>query len=374
MSTDDDVRSVLAALSCYVGYTLPPQVAGAAEANALPVGGWVFPDDQPHPVNDAPPAGDLITFGQALRERATAAGLHLLVRGDSGWPAGTGCDALPCLWVRGNPQVADQLRRAVTVTGSAAPSEYGMYVAADITAGLLAAGWTAVTALQLGIDYTVTTALRTAGTLRPVLVSTAGLDGDLPYNYQRIAETAAPDGSLISPFPPGCRRSGARQAAVAWLLGTLTAATLIVEARRDDPVLRCAMAAVAAGRPVFAVPGHVQAAMSAGCHDWIASGAARLAFDSGSVVTALTAHTTPGQPAGFDSGELYRVAGTAEWDEGWWHAKDIPPFYVPASSHNEAAERAFEVLFTASRAGATLNAGVYAPDGTYHAVQVSTTD
>ncbi|WP_433616848.1 DNA-processing protein DprA [Dactylosporangium sp. CA-139114] len=372
MIIDENVRNVLAALSWFVGYAPPPDAAGVLQAHDLPVTAWAFPENQPFPIGDASSVGDLAAFGQALRDRAEQTGLHLLVRGDQGWPAGTGCDVLPCLWVRGDPQVARLVQRAVTLTGSSAPSEYGLFVAEQLTTGLAAAGWTAVTGVRLGADYAVTSALRTAAVVRPVLVSGAGLDGDLPYVYERIADTAARRGALISPFPPGCPPSDARSAVVASLLGTLTAATVVVEARRGDPVLACAAAAAASGRPVCAVPGHVGSMLSAGCHDLLAAGAAHLVTDAASVLAALTA-PSPGRPAGFDSGELYRVSGTAGWDDGWWHAKTVPPFYVASDSHHNAADQAFQVLFTAPKPGATLTAGVYGPDGTYQAVEVSTT-
>ena len=44
---NDEIRSVRAALSLYVGGALPPDLEGTADANGLPTGGWVFSPSAP---------------------------------------------------------------------------------------------------------------------------------------------------------------------------------------------------------------------------------------------------------------------------------------------------------------------------------------
>jgi hypothetical protein len=102
----------------------------------------------------------------------------------------------------------------------------------------------------------------------------------------------------------------------------------------------------------------------------IASGTARLVGSAADVIAALTGHPSP-----VDGGrQRYRITASASFDDGRWHTRTVPDFFVYAHSAYEAADHAHQVVFAADphARGATLNAGVYGPDG-YQAVQVSST-
>ena len=139
MPDDDDLRDVLAAMSYYVGRPRPahlpdmPPMYSPAPADEASYLAWV---------QRAPRTGSHVVefrrFGRLPRQRAEDHGIALLTRGDHGWPAQTGIHALPCLWVRGNPDVAALLGTAITTTGARAGTDEGRHVTAEM-AGPLAA-------------------------------------------------------------------------------------------------------------------------------------------------------------------------------------------------------------------------------------------
>lgn len=136
---DDDLRDVLAAVSYYVGRPRPahlpdvPPMYSPAPAYEAPYQAWVQ-----RAAGTGSRAVEFRRFGRLLRQRAEDHGIALLTRGDHGWPAHTGIHALPCLWVRGNPDVAALLGTAITTTGARAGTDEGRHVTAEM-AGPLAA-------------------------------------------------------------------------------------------------------------------------------------------------------------------------------------------------------------------------------------------
>ncbi|MFK3983104.1 DNA-processing protein DprA [Micromonospora sp. NPDC050397] len=370
MSTDDHVfRSVRAALSLYVGGALPEDLRGTAEAHGLPTDGWVFPQELAT-TSDAgiDPPTDLLALGGLLLDQARQAGVTQLVPGDPGWPAGTGCDVLPCLWVIGDADVAGLLREAITVTGTPGGTPYGKQAVTDMAYALATYGWTVAAGAATGTDAHAALAARAAG--RPVLlVAGNGLDQPYPAELNGLLADVAKHGALVSAFPPGCPRSRARWAVQERLLGSLTKATVVVEAMVTSRALLTAQAAAQTGRVVCAVPGPITSTWSAGCHRLIAEGTARLVILAADVIAAID---PPVVPDGSEQ-SLFQVTGTASWDDGRWHTRQVPEFLVRAASHRDAADRGFEVIFAANpHAYATFDAGVVGPGGVYEAIQITT--
>ena len=367
---EDQVRSVRAALSLYVGGALPPELIGTADANGLPTGGWVFPPQAPVAARHEDLSVDLADAGVLLREHAEALGVTMLVPGDPGWPAGTGADDLPALWVTGDPDVAGLLRRSVTIAGDhRSGTAYGAQVAADLGVGLAEAGWTIVASgFPDGIAAAAASWVRAVDG-RLLLVDAHGPGTRATSTRAGAYSVSAPLGRRISPFPPGTFASRSRFAVHHRLLGTLCTATVVVETGRDTPSLAAARGAAETGRVVCAVPGPVTSFVSRGPHDLIASGTARLVASAADVIAAVDNH----RPLA-GGRVLYRISATASWDDGRWRSRKVPDFFVDADSAYRAADRAFEVVFTArpEPCGDTLAAGVFGPDG-YEAVQVSST-
>ncbi|GAB7040409.1 MULTISPECIES: DNA-processing protein DprA [Catenuloplanes] len=369
MQAEENIRDVAAALSRYVGGPLPADLTGTAEAHGLTIGGWVYPS-APEVSPQSPP--DLREPGRQLRRAADRAGIVMLMRGDPGWPSGTGADELPCLWVRGDRDVARLLRRAVTVAGVRECTEYGQQVATDLAFDLAASQVTVVcgAAPAAGIDYYAWRAALAHAPQQPVAVAASGLDAESFHGPRELVEHTARRGAVVSAFPPGLPATWSRWSVRDRLLGTFTAATVIVEAAADSRTLDVATAASESGRLVGAVPGPVSSKVSAGCHRLLASGAMTVT-GAQDILRALA-----GPGTAVEATQVFRVYGAASWDDGHWRTRRVPDFAVEATSHREAADLAYEVVFAAhpGAAGATLDAGIVDPAGIYEAVQVASSD
>ena len=299
MTVDDGpVRDMLAALSFYAGRSLPQHLTDLARLHHY----------RPHETENGyrsrllkalgkgERAAALLTLGRSLRERADEAGIALLIRGDTGWPAYAHLGRVPCLWVRGNPDLLGALSAAVTVTGTRAATDEGRFLAAEIAGGLADAGMTVVAGLSVGIDATAAAAAFTS-TTPPILVDAGGLDQPVGISLRNLADRTATTSTLVSLFPPGSGRSARRRDGRDWLLGLLSAATVVVEAPARPHGILAARAAVGAGRLLCAVPGPPGAGTWAGGRQLIADRAALPVTTSGSVLAALRDAAGQGRPA-----------------------------------------------------------------------------
>lgn len=82
---DEDTRDVLAGLSFYVGHTLPSALIPAAKAHGARACHWTYPADSDVPTTTSGHSGQRLSeLGRSLRDRANAAGISMLIRGDAG--------------------------------------------------------------------------------------------------------------------------------------------------------------------------------------------------------------------------------------------------------------------------------------------------
>ncbi|MFF5291885.1 DNA-processing protein DprA [Paractinoplanes globisporus] len=286
---DDPVHDVLAALSYYLSRPLPEPLADLERLHRDRPG--ESPSDYRARVLHAAGSGDrtsaLRALGRSLRERADEARISLLIRGDAGWPAHVDLDQVPCLWVRGNPDLHTTLTHSVTVTGARAATDEGKFLAAQIGSDLADAGLTVVTGLSVGIDAAAAAAAFSCSTA-PVLVAAGGLDQHPGPELRNLAGRAVKMSSLISPFPPGCDRITRRWNYRDTLLGRLSAATVLIEASTSAGTAT-AHAASTSGRLVFAVPGSGASAAWSSCAQLVADGIAQPVAGPAAVLAALRA-------------------------------------------------------------------------------------
>ncbi|MFI5497156.1 DNA-processing protein DprA [Actinoplanes sp. NPDC051859] len=280
---DETVRDIRAALSHYVGHHLPTDPSGTTRHQEAFIGSEVLPG------RSSITGADLTRYGREARERAAAAGIHMLIAGDPGWPPGTGCDQLPCLWVRGDTDIARLLKRSVAVTGTKVCSDYGISRAAELGSGLADERCTVVTNLGSGTDLHVANTVTAVESTRLIVISAGGLDhqyadplGDL------LRSCNGPGRAVISPVPPGYLPDRPRLRLRRHLLGTLTPATVLIEALDRDDVLEVAHAARGSGRIVCAMPGIGHTPTSAGCRQLLTDGITRRVTCARDVVGTLT--------------------------------------------------------------------------------------
>ena len=104
-----------------------------------------------------------------------------------------------------------------------------------------------------------------------------GVDRDYPAAHAQLARArSASAGLVVSEYAPGVEPAPWRFPARNRIIAGLAAATVVVEARERSGALITADFALEAGREVFAVPGEITSALSAGTNALLRLGATPL--------------------------------------------------------------------------------------------------
>jgi DNA processing protein len=179
------------------------------------------------------------------------------------------------LYLRGaaGPELLSHV--AVAVVGARACSSYGSQVARLLGRELAAAGIVVVSGLARGIDGEAHRgALERDG--HTVAVLGCGIDRDYPAAHAELARKIAERSLLVSEYEPGVEPAPWRFPARNRIIAGLCAATVVVEARERSGALITADFALEEGREVFAVPGEITSALSAGTNELLRLGATPL--------------------------------------------------------------------------------------------------
>jgi DNA processing protein len=200
------------------------------------------------------------------------AGVHLRVLGRPDYPANLATidDAPHLLFAKGTIEQRDE--KAIAIVGSRACTSYGKRLAERIAADLARAGWTIVSGLARGIDGCAHRgALQAQG--RTLAVLAGGLAKIYPPEHADLAAQVAASGALITEscmkMEPMAMLFPARNR----IISGLSRAVVIIEAAERSGALITARLAAEQGREVFAVPGPVDNAASAGTLQLIRKGA-----------------------------------------------------------------------------------------------------
>lgn len=180
-------------------------------------------------------------------------------------------DPPPVLWVLGQA-AALSAPRMVAIVGARAATRGGLTLAADLAAGLAAAGVTVVSGLARGVDGAAHQAAVAQGGVS-VGVLGSGLDRLYPEEHADLAAAMTERGAVVSEhladtaalpyhFPQRNR-----------IISGLSAAVVVVEASERSGSLITAMAALEQGREVMAVPGPVGPGRHRGGHALLRDGA-----------------------------------------------------------------------------------------------------
>ena len=179
------------------------------------------------------------------------------------------------LHLRGNGDAAVLAEPAVAIVGARACSPYGAQVARMLGRELAAAGVVVVSGLARGIDGEAHRgALETDG--HTVAVLGCGIDRDYPAAHVTLARSIAERSLLVSEYEPGVEPAPWRFPARNRIIAGLCIATIVVEARERSGALITADFALEEGREVFAVPGEITSALSAGANALLRLGATPL--------------------------------------------------------------------------------------------------
>jgi DNA processing protein len=109
-----------------------------------------------------------------------------------------------------------------------------------------------------------------------VAVLGCGVDRDYPAAHAQLAARICERGLVVSEYAPGVEPAPWRFPARNRIIAGLAAATIVVEARERSGALITADFALEAGREVFAVPGEITSALSAGTNALLRLGATPL--------------------------------------------------------------------------------------------------
>jgi DNA processing protein len=210
-------------------------------------------------------------------ERLAAAGYRFVSRSVRDFPPLLRAihDPPAGLFLRGGADPELLNRPAVAVVGARAASGYGASVARSLGRELAAAGLVVVSGLARGIDSEAHRgALEADGTT--VAVLGCGIDRDYPAAHAELARRIGDAGLIVSEYAPGVEPAPWRFPARNRIVAGLCAVTVVVEARERSGALITADLALEEGREVFAVPGEITSALSAGTNALLKLGAAPL--------------------------------------------------------------------------------------------------
>ncbi|MBQ8585555.1 MAG: DNA-processing protein DprA, partial [Butyricicoccus sp.] len=189
------------------------------------------------------------------------------------------------LYVRGRMPDFDRAP-GIAIIGTRNCSAYGLTQARKFGAALAEAGFTVVTGMALGVDGAANRGALHVG--RPTAaVLAGGVDICYPPKHRGLMGDILIDGAVISEQPPGTPHMGKLFPVRNRIISGLCAATLVIEAPLHSGALITADLALDQGREVFALPGSVDSAFSAGSNRLLRDGAASIVLEPMDIVHAL---------------------------------------------------------------------------------------
>lgn len=192
-------------------------------------------------------------------------------------------DAPVLLHVQGS--LRSVAHNVIAIVGTRSPTTYGRIATEKIVAGLVARGITIVSGLARGIDTIAhRTVLQNGG--RTVAVLGSGLDVVYPTENLGLLEAIVGSGAAISEFPFGTKPDATNFPRRNRIISGLSLGVVVIEAGRESGALITANFALEQGREVFALPGNIFSAKSAGPHQLIREGA-RLVESAEEIVEEL---------------------------------------------------------------------------------------
>ncbi len=162
--------------------------------------------------------------------------------------------------------------RAVAVVGTRQPTDYGRRAAAELSAGLARAGYVVVSGMARGIDAAAHSAALDAegGTIG---VLGHGIDRVYPAENRTLFRRVRQSGLLLTEFPPGEQPRAGNFPRRNRLIAALGAGVLVVEMGARSGAQHTVNYATEQGKEIFAVPGPIASAVSAGTNQLIKDGA-----------------------------------------------------------------------------------------------------
>ena len=212
--------------------------------------------------------------GQILYE-IEKAGAKFLTPEHEHWPIGVNQLVNPPIGLIVKGDSTCLITDSLAIVGSRKPTNYGANVASEFARGFSDLGWTIISGGAYGIDsYAHRATLQANG--RTIAVLATGIEVAYPKSNQKLFTEMSAHGALISELMPYESAMPSRFLVRNRLIASIAKATLVVEAAYKSGSLRTAHDAAELLRPVMAIPGPINSAMSQGCHRLISERAAEL--------------------------------------------------------------------------------------------------
>jgi DNA processing protein len=182
----------------------------------------------------------------------------------------------------------------VGVVGTRAPTSYGRHAAASLSAELVRAGYTIVSGMAKGIDAAAHVAALDGGG-GTVGVLGQGIDRVYPPENGRLFGRMREHGLLLTELPPGEDPNAGNFPRRNRLIAALSEGVLVVEMGERSGARHTVEYALELGREVFAVPGPIGSAASAGTNQLLKEGA-RLVTSAHDILEELQGVGQPAAP------------------------------------------------------------------------------
>lgn len=219
-------------------------------------------------------------------QRHVETGIGVAALGSAAYPAPLAVDIEPpgVLFMRGDPAVICGPR--VAIVGTRDASRYGLDLAYELGHELAAAGVAIVSGLAVGIDGAAHAGALAADTAPPIAVVGSGLDVVYPRRNAALWREVERRGVLLGEAPLGAPPERWRFPARNRVIAAIADVVIVVESRDTGGSMHTVTEAERRGRPVFAAPGSVRSATSAGTNRLLRDGA-HVVCDAGDVLVAL---------------------------------------------------------------------------------------
>jgi DNA processing protein len=207
---------------------------------------------------------------EAILTEADKKGMNVLSYLDADYPQRmkSQMDAPAILFTKGNGDLNPS--RTLAIVGTRKATSYGKHVTQKIVEDLSAMNVQIISGLAYGIDIEAHKAALKHRT-STVAVLAGGLDWIYPSTHKKYAEDMQAEGAILSESIPGTKPDPHLFPARNRIIAGMADAVIVVEAAEKGGALITAKIADSYNRALFAVPGNLDHAYSAGTNKLIAS-------------------------------------------------------------------------------------------------------
>ncbi|BAV08750.1 DNA processing protein [Filimonas lacunae] len=193
-------------------------------------------------------------------------------------------DAPTILYYKGNAHL--NATKVISVIGTRGCTHYGRQVTEKLIADLAGLDVLVVSGLALGVDAIAHKAALTHG-LETVGVLAHGLDTLYPYQHKALAKEMVEHGGLLTEFCQGTAPDKHNFPKRNRIVAGMADATILIETAIKGGSIITAELAYSYNRELFAIPGKITDAKSAGCNQLIQNNKAILLTDTSQLLETM---------------------------------------------------------------------------------------